>query len=192
MTRTGGPFEQDGGPFERAEVSSGGVFEEGGPFEDWRHEGEDGNSVESRKTKAAPSSSQDFPHAIPDDVQFFEPNLVSIIITIVIPTKTVIIIIIKQFLSQYTLSKWNSVFHIMEFLGPWGWRFKDRKITITPQETPSPSVPYVSYQAEHNPWLFLQSGSFHIFISSQVSSQPKLSSSSSSSSSSQITTDDEL
>merc|ERR1719237_1345241 len=54
----GGPFEQDGGPFERAEVSSGGVFEEGGPFEDWRHEGEDGNSVESRKTTAAPSSSQ--------------------------------------------------------------------------------------------------------------------------------------
>merc|ERR1719237_2025105 len=93
VTRTGGPFERDGGPFDQ----------EGGPFEDWRQRGEDGtsrNSVESRKTTAAPSSPQDFPHAIPDDVQFFEPNL----------------------------------------------------------ETPIPSVPYVSYQAEHNPWLFLQSG----------------------------------
>ena len=105
VTRTGGPFEQDGGPFERdggpferAEVSSGGVFEEGGPFEDWRHEGKDGrsgNSLENQKTTAAPSSSPHFPHAIPDDVQFFEPNLVSIIIiTIVIPTETVIVIII--------------------------------------------------------------------------------------------------
>merc|ERR1711971_258576 len=41
--------------------------------------------------------SHDFPHAIPDDVQFFETNLVSviiipIIITIVIANKTVIII----------------------------------------------------------------------------------------------------
>ena len=88
----GGPFEQDGGPFERAEVSSGGVFEEGGPFEDWRREGEDGNSVESRKTKAAPSSSHDFPHAIPDDVQFFEPNLVSVIIIPIIITIIIIII----------------------------------------------------------------------------------------------------
>ena len=89
--RDGGPFEQGGGPFERAEASSG-----GGPFEDWRQRGEDGtsrNSVESRKTTAAPSSSHDFPHAIPDDVQFFEPNLVSIIIvTIVIANETVIII----------------------------------------------------------------------------------------------------
>merc|ERR1719237_268930 len=109
VTRTGGPFERDVGPFERGggpfEQDGGPFDQEGGPFEDWRHEGEDGtsgNSVESRKTKAAPSSSHDFPHAIPEDVQFFEPNL----------------------------------------------------------ETPSPSVPYVSYQAEHNPWLFLQSDCF--------------------------------
>jgi len=57
------------------------------------------DSVESRRTTATPNSSS-FPHAIPEDVQFFEPSL----------------------------------------------------------EVPSPSVPYVSYQDEHNPWLFLQSG----------------------------------
>ena len=100
MTRTGGPFDHDGGPFEGdggpVEQDGGPFHQEGGPFEDWRQRGEDGtsgNSVESRKTTAAPSSPQDFPHAIPDDVQFFEPNLVSIIIvTIVIANETVIII----------------------------------------------------------------------------------------------------
>ena len=70
MTRVRGAFEQGGGPFERAEASSGGVFE------DWRQRGEDGerrDSVESQKTTTA---SPPFPHAIPEDVQFFEPSLV--------------------------------------------------------------------------------------------------------------------
>ena len=71
----GGPFEQGGGPFEKAELSSRGVFE------DWSNRGGDdgtrGGSVEeSQKTTEAPPPSPVFPHAIPDDVQFFEPSLV--------------------------------------------------------------------------------------------------------------------
>ena len=76
VTRGGGPYEQGGGPFEQAEVSSEGVFE------DWRNSGGDdgtrGESMEGQKTTAAPPSPA-FPHAIPEDVQFFEPSMVSII-----------------------------------------------------------------------------------------------------------------
>ena len=76
--QAGGPYEQGGGPFEQAEVSSEGVFE------DWRNSGGDdgtrGESMEGQKTTAAPPSPA-FPHAIPDDVQFFEPSMVSIILS---------------------------------------------------------------------------------------------------------------
>ena len=67
----GGPFEQGGGPFERAEASSGGVFE------DWRQRGEDGKSRDSVENQKTTTASPTFPHAIPEDVQFFEPSLVS-------------------------------------------------------------------------------------------------------------------
>ena len=78
MTKARDSFEENGGPFERAEVSNGGVFEEGKPFEDWIHRKEDGRAEEeAQKTTTAASI---FPNAIPRDVQFFEPDLVIIII----------------------------------------------------------------------------------------------------------------
>ena len=106
MTRAGGPYEQDGGPFEKAGgpfeqdggpfEQAGGTFEQDGGsfgqaeassrgvFEGWRNRGGDdgtrGESMEGQKTTAAPPSPA-FPHAIPDDVQFFEPSMVSIILS---------------------------------------------------------------------------------------------------------------